>query len=64
MITTRKGKILNITCGKPNHGKKHFLLCDMESCQKASEKYWQKLAEENQVIHLIQAEDLGYLIVK
>ena len=38
--------------------KKHFLLCDIESCRKISEKCWKKLQERNQVVNLIPAEDL------
>ena len=58
IIKTKAGKLLNLTCQKPNHGNKHFLLCDIESCRKISEKYWKKLQERNQVVHLIPAEDL------
>ena len=58
IITTKNGKSLNLTCQKPNHGNKHFLLCDIESCRKISEKYWKKLQERNQVVNLIPAEDL------
>ena len=43
---------------KPNHQKKHLLLCDIESCRKISEKYWKKLQERKQDVNLIPAEDL------
>ena len=49
---------MNLTCQKPNHGSKHFLLCDIESYRKISEKYWKKLQKRNQVVNLIPAEDL------
>ena len=58
IIKTRTRKIFNLTCQKPNHGNKHFLLCDIESCRNISEKYWKKLQERNQVVNLIPAEDL------
>ena len=44
IIKTRAGKIFNLTCQKPNHGNKHFLLCDIESSRKNSEKYKKKIA--------------------
>ena len=44
IIKTKAGKLLNLTCQKPNHGNKHFLLCYIESCRKISEKYWKKIA--------------------
>ena len=37
IISTKKVKKLNLTCGKPNHGNKHFLLCPIESCRKGAE---------------------------
>ena len=61
IITTKNGKSLNLTCQKPNHGHKHFLLCDIESCCKTSEKYWKKLEERNVVINLIPVEDLDFI---
>ena len=54
----KNGKSIKLTCQKPNHGNKHFLLCDIESCRKISEKYYKKLQERNQVVNLIPAEDL------
>ena len=54
----KNGKSLNLACQKPNHGNKHFLLCNIESCRKILEKYWKKLQERNQVVHLIPTEDL------
>ena len=39
IVRFKSGKVLNLTCQKPNHGNKHFLLCDIESCRKNSEKY-------------------------
>ena len=58
IIKTKAGKLFNLTCQKPNHGNKHFLLCDIESCRKNSEKYWKKLQERNEIVHLIPAKDL------
>ena len=34
------------------------MLCDHESCRKASEKYWEKQAERKKVINFIPAEDI------
>ena len=41
IIHTQNNKKLNLTCGKTNHGNRHFLICPIEGCRKASEKYWQ-----------------------
>ena len=54
----QKYKKLNLTCGKPNHGNKHFLLCPIEGCRKGSEKFWHKQAEKKVVINLIPVEDI------
>ena len=63
IIKLKSGRVLNLTCQKPNHGNKHFLLCDIETCRKNSEKYWKKLQERNEVVHFTPAEDLeGYVI--
>merc|ERR1711867_407627 len=39
IVKLKNGRLLNLTCQKPNHGNKHFLLCDIETCRKNSEKY-------------------------
>merc|ERR1712240_512543 len=58
IVSTRKLKKLNLTCGKPNHGNRHFLLCPIEGCRKGAEKFWQK-QKENKVVHnLIPVEDV------
>ena len=49
---------LNLTCSKPDHGVKHFLLCDHESCRKASEKYWAKVAERKKIFNFIPCEEI------
>merc|ERR1711989_288109 len=58
IVKLKNGRILNLTCQKPNHGNKHFLLCDIETCRKNSEKYWKKLQERNEVVHFTPAEDV------
>ena len=47
-----------MTCGKHNHGNKHFLLCPIESCRKGAEKFWQKQAAKQVVINLVPVEDV------
>ena len=42
IIHSKSGKSYNLTCKKPDHGTKHFLLCPSEGCRKASEKWWKK----------------------
>ena len=42
IVNSYNTKKLNLTCGKPDHGFKHFLLFPIESCRKASEFYWKK----------------------
>ena len=51
-------KKLNLTCGKPNHGNRHFLLCPIEGCRKGAEKFWQKQAEKKVVINLLPVDDI------
>ena len=58
LISTMKVKKLDLTCGKPNHGNKHFLSCPIESWQKGAEKFWQKQAEKKVVINLVPVEDV------
>ena len=58
IVKLKNGRLLNLTCQKPNHGNKHFLLCDIETCRKNSEKYWKKLHERKEVVHFTPAEDL------
>merc|ERR1711895_309191 len=58
IVKLKNGRLLNLTCQKPNHSNKHFLLCDIETCRKNSEKYWKKLQERNEVVHFTPAEDL------
>ena len=47
-----------MTCGKPNHGNKHFLLCPIEGCRNGAEKFWHKQAEKKVVVNLVPAEDV------
>ena len=54
----QESKKLNLTCGKPNPGNKHFLLCPIESCRKGAEKFWQKQAAKQVVINLVPVEDI------
>ena len=54
----KKLKKLNLTCGKPNHGNRHFLLCPIEGCRKGAEKLWQKQAEKKVVINLLPVDDV------
>ena len=61
IIHSKSGKSYNLTCKKPDHGTKHFLLCPSEGCRKASEKWWKKQNELKEVINLIPAEDLENL---
>ena len=51
-------KKLNLTCEKPDQSFKHFLLCPIEGCRKASEKYWHKQADRKIVINLIPVVDV------
>ena len=57
-LYTVSGKIMNLLCGKTDHGSKHILLCGMEGCRKASEKYWDKLAERKVIINFTPSEDV------
>ena len=58
IITTKNIKKLNLTCGKPNHGNKHFLLCPIEGCKKGCEKFWHKQADKKVVVNLLPVEDV------
>ena len=58
IVSTKKLKKLNLTCGKPNHGNRHFLLCPIEGCRKGAEKFWQRQTEKKVVHNLIPVEDV------
>merc|ERR1711895_318327 len=58
IVPTKRLKKLNLTCGKPNHGNRHFLLCPIEGCRKGAEKFWQKQAEKKVVINLLPVDDI------
>ena len=49
---------MNLTCGKTDHGNRHFLICPIEGCRKASEKYWQNQEKKKVVVNLLPADDL------
>ena len=49
---------MNLTCGKTDHGNKHFLICQIERCRKASEKHWQNQEKNKVVINLLPVDDL------
>ena len=54
------GSIIDLTCGQKDHGLRHFLLCDKESCRKRSEAYWQCRKDRRKIVHLLTVEDADY----
>ena len=58
IIHTQNNKKLDLTCGKTDHSNRHFLICQIEGCRKASKKYWQNQEKKKVVINLLPADDL------
>ena len=54
LITTRKGKSLDLTCQE--HKTKHILLCNKRRCHTVSKKYWKLFENRKQVVTLTPAK--------
>ena len=54
------GKVIDLTCGKKDHGLRHFLLCQHETCRKHSEAYWQRRKARREIVHLLVVEDVDF----
>ena len=56
----QNGSLIDLTCGKCDHGLHHFLLCDAESCRNKSEAFWNRRKARKDIVHLVTVEDVDF----
>ena len=52
--------IIDLRYGQKDHGLRHFLLCDKETCRNKSEAFWQHRKARSEIVHLLMVEDVDY----